>query len=74
MTYFNETVLAKHVCRVLIENDTLVHQCLKEKFFHNSNLIKAIMKPTNSYMWKILVQTKEKLLKGCYITKIWGDH
>lgn len=44
MTNFNDALLAKKMWRMIFHQDTLIHKCLKEKYFPNASILKEKFK------------------------------
>lgn len=54
---FNEALLAKQGWRLLTRPDSLVFQCLKAKYFPNSDFLHAIEGYCPSYTWRSIFQS-----------------
>lgn len=80
MSSFNKALLAKKLWRMATNEDTLFYRCLKAKYFPRTSILEAKLKPRDSYMWNITLQTKYNMLKECCqrisdgkTTKVWED-
>lgn len=60
----NESLLAKQGCRILTEQDSLLHQVLKALYFLNSSFFKSKLRYSTSYSWKEIWESKEHLGRG----------
>lgn len=65
MNILNDALIAKQIWRIIINNNTIIHNCLTAKYFPNMTIKYAKGKPTDRYLWKILLHTKDMLLKRC---------
>lgn len=50
MSSFNEALIPKQMWRIIINKDTLVHKCLKSKYFHNNDINESSNKPNYSHL------------------------
>lgn len=64
MSISNDALLAKQGWRIITNQKSIIHKCLKAKYFPTSNFWNAKSKPGDSYLWKSINIAKEKFLKG----------
>ena len=62
---FNLAMLAKQGWRLLHDNNSLVFQCLKARYFPRTSLFVAKESPNCSFVWKSIVATFPILKSGC---------
>jgi len=62
---FNLLMLAKQGWRLLHDNNSLVFQCLKARYFPRTHLFDAKESPNCSFVWKSIVATFPILKSGC---------
>ena len=55
LRYFNLTMLAKQGLRMLHDQDSLLFQCFKARYFPWCHFLDAIKPPNNSYVWKSIM-------------------
>ena len=77
---FNLAPLAKQGWRLLQEPDSLCAQILKNKYYHNSNFLRAKIGSNPSFTQRSTLEGKELLLKGVRwrigsddLGKVWMD-
>jgi len=63
---FNLAMLAKEGWRLLHDNNSLVFQYLKARYFPRTSLFNAKESPNCSFVWKIIVAAFPILKSGCY--------
>ena len=62
---FNLAMLAKQGWRLLHDNNSLVFQCLKARYFPRTSLFIAKESPNCSFVWKSIVAAFPILKFGC---------
>ena len=62
---FNLLMLAKQGWRLLHDNNSLVFQCLKARYFPRTHLFDAKESPNCSFVWKSIVATFPIWKSGC---------
>lgn len=65
MNIFNNALLTKQMWRLITNKDTLIHKCLKAKYFPKTSILKYKRKLMDICVCKNIHQTKDKILKGC---------
>jgi hypothetical protein len=58
MRTFNEALLAKQVWRLLKYPQSLLSNCLKAKYYPNTDILKARRGSNPSYVWSSIYHTK----------------
>lgn len=78
---FNLALLAKQRWWVLTHTFSLVHQTLKEKYFHHSSLLEAKLGPSPSYTWKGIFESIPTIKQGMRwkvgdgkAIELWSDY
>ncbi|CAJ2647191.1 unnamed protein product [Trifolium pratense] len=78
---FNEALLAKQGWRLITNQNSLVAQVLKAKYYPNEDFLKAKHKQSMSYTWRSIMQARWILIKGSYWSigsgqdvNIWEDN
>ena len=61
---FNLALLTKQGWRISQDSDSLAHRVLKEKYFPDSNFLKAELGKNPSYTWRSLVAARGVLHRG----------
>ena len=61
---FNLVMLAKEGWRLMQDQESLLFQCLKARYFLLSHFLKATDSPNSSYMWKSIMAAKSILQRG----------
>jgi hypothetical protein len=81
MQLFNKAMLAKQVWRLQTEPTTLLGQCLKAKYYPNSDILHAHQGRNSSYAWQIIYHAINTIKKGsCWKVgngqhiNIWEDN
>ena len=52
---FNLVMLAKQGWRLLQNQESLVYQCLKARYFPRCSFLEAVDSPNSSYIWKSIM-------------------
>ena len=60
----NEALLAKQVCRMMNNPDSLCFRVFKTRFFPNCSILEVKDSITRSYTWKSLLSAKDVIRKG----------
>jgi hypothetical protein len=81
MHLFNKAMLAKQVWRLKTNPTSLLGQCLKAKYFPNSDIFKAQQGGQSSYAWQSIYQAIDTIRRGsCWkigngqSINIWEDN
>jgi hypothetical protein len=81
MFLFNKAMLAKQVWRLHSEPNSLVSQCLKAKYYPNTDIFHSLRGRQSSYAWQSIHQAIELVHKGsCWkigdgqSVNIWEDN
>ncbi|KAL9308986.1 putative RNA-directed DNA polymerase [Arabidopsis thaliana] len=61
---FNQALLGKQVWRILQTPDCLMTRMLKHRYFGDSNILHATIKPKASFVWKSLLHGRDLLKQG----------
>ncbi|KAL0011163.1 hypothetical protein SO802_006271 [Lithocarpus litseifolius] len=61
---FNLAMLAKQGWRMIKDNDSLLYQCFKARYFPRSNFLEAKESPNCSYVWRSLMAAMPILQSG----------
>jgi hypothetical protein len=64
MQLFNKAILAKQVWRLQTEPTTLLGQCLKAKYYPNSDILHAQQGRNSSYTWQSIYHAINIIKKG----------
>lgn len=68
---FNISMLAKQGWRLINNDNPLVTQCIKAKYYSKGDFLTAKLGQNPSYMWRSILSAQEVLQKGC--RKCIGD-
>lgn len=81
LNVFNMALLAKQGWQILKNENTLLHQVLKARYFPKSSFFYASLSSTASFTWRGIWEAKKWLDKGCTWgirdgnqVRIWEDH
>jgi hypothetical protein len=81
MHLFNKAMLAKQVWRLQTDPNSLLGQCLKARYYPNSDILHAHQSRGSSYAWQSIFQAIDLIKKGsCWqisngkTTNIWEDN
>jgi hypothetical protein len=81
MHLFNRAMLAKQVWRLQTNPNSLLGQCLKAKYYPNSDILHAPHRRNSSYAWQSIYQAIDTIKKGsCWKVgngqsiNIWEDN
>lgn len=61
---FNLALLGKQVWRILQHPDCLMAKILRNRYFHDTNILNATQKSRASYVWKSILEGRDLLRKG----------
>ena len=62
---FNLAMLAKQGWRLIQDQDSLLFQCLKARYFPRCNFLDAAVSPNCSYTWRSILAAMPILKSGC---------
>lgn len=63
---FNNALLAKQICRIIDNPDSLVARVLKARYFKHQDIMDAHLGSNPSYIWRSLLWSRELLMKGLH--------
>jgi len=63
---FNLAMLAKKGWRLIQDQDSILFQCLKARYFPRCNFLDTVVSPNCSYTWKSIMAAVTILKSGRY--------